>query len=238
MEKLLILSNDAATIEAFSACAAELSLIALLKEAPSLFDFSFSGGGMAGFIIDKSIFPGDAVLWAECERLRSGAPSAFLIFLAEKLSRNDEIKAYALGADHCFEKPVHELIVKERLSALLHRYSKLKKADAAGSKLRRVSGLEIYVDRYEARAFKKRIPLTKAEFLLLETLSRTPGKVVSHEILGRVLWGWDSDNYLTHIKCHISRLRSKLQSAHAGAGIISFRGSGYALTESDGSHAD
>ena len=66
-------------------------------------------------------------------------------------------------------------------------------------------------------------------FTLLEVLTRTPGKAVPQESLGAALWGWDSDNYHEHLKCHISRIRAKLSRANCSARIVAVRGAGYAF---------
>ena len=133
-----------------------------------------------------------------------------------------------LGADDYLVKPFRAREMVARLRALLRRSEPKGHRPAAPLTLG-----ELALDCGAKSATMDGVPvrLTTAEFLLLESLARSAGRVQSramltHKALGRRLEPFDRS-----IDTHVSNIRRKLcLDAGRGIQIRSFRGHGYALT--------
>jgi two-component system response regulator CpxR len=84
--------------------------------------------------------------------------------------------------------------------------------------------------RREAWLSEQSLKLTNAEFVILVTLMRSPGDVVSREALTRTALGRQLLPDDRSLDTHISNLRRKLGNDGDGEVMIrSIRGSGYVL---------
>jgi two-component system response regulator CpxR len=93
-----------------------------------------------------------------------------------------------------------------------------------------VGDLRVNLRRREAWLGESPLKLTNAEFVILVTLMRSPGDVVSREALTRTALGRQLLPDDRSLDTHISNLRRKLGSdADADVLIRSIRGSGYVL---------
>ncbi len=80
---------------------------------------------------------------------------------------------------------------------------------------------------YEVFLGDRRVALTSTEFRLLHLLLKNRGIVVSHETLGRTLWGEEVDSSEL-VKKYVQRLRRKLgDTAQQPRWIVSIHGTGY-----------
>ncbi|HEX3986291.1 MAG TPA: response regulator transcription factor [Acidobacteriaceae bacterium] len=76
----------------------------------------------------------------------------------------------------------------------------------------------------------KPVELTDVEFALLETLMRSPGRVVSRDDLAERVLGRNLNPLDRSLDMHVSRLRRKLDEASAsGDRVKTIRGAGYQL---------
>ena len=230
LEMLLIYSRDAVLLDMLAECAARLSLLPLAKDAGGEPDERELRANVAGVVLDRESFGNAGEVWKHCESARTRAPHAFVVVVDSVHSPSAEVEAYRHGADHYFTKPVTREILFQRLTSLRERLAAHENA-TADRKFRHFAGVSLYPDRGIARVSGANLPLTNAEFRILEALSRTPESVIPLETLGNILWGWDSDVYLSHIKCHVSRLRRKLCEADCRAKVIAVRGRGYVLSD-------
>ncbi len=227
MEAFIVLSRDSELIDSMGQAAVEHSCMLVLCEA-SQSPLLPSNTRVRSALIDRDDFVSDEAFTKALTFLRTRHPNCFILVISQALSLSQQISALNAGSDTCLVKP----ITPELLLAYLRALARGNAAEAkqAQKQLRRLDALELDIESYTARYSGSPIPLTTAEFTLLEVLTRNPGKPVHHEALGNALWGWDSDNYSGHLKCHISRLRAKLASADCSAKIISVRGTGYAVS--------
>jgi two-component system response regulator CpxR len=92
----------------------------------------------------------------------------------------------------------------------------------------RVGELRASLPRREAWLGEQALKLTNAEFVILVTLMRAPGEVVSREALTRTALGRQLLPDDRSLDTHISNLRRKLGS-DGEVLIRSIRGSGYVL---------
>jgi len=151
-----------------------------------------------------------------------------IIMLTARDAEIDRVVGLELGADDYVVKPfsVRELMV--RVKNVLRR-SAGSPADA-GTESIRVAGLQMDVDRHEARWNGDLLSLTTLEFDLLLALAKHAGRVLSREQLLQSVWGYDYFGDLRAVDAAIKRLRAKLRRACPEAElIVTVRGVGYKM---------
>ena len=163
-------------------------------------------------------------------RLRKEANIPVLVLTA-LADEKDRILALELGADDCLVKPfsVRELVA--RLRAILRR-SANGRPDSAPLAL---GALAIYPATMSATLAGVPVRLTTAEFMLLEALARSAGRIQSRETLTYQALGRPLEPFDRSIDTHISNIRRKLcLDPGRGIEIKSSRGHGYVLTVAPG----
>ncbi|HEV2531913.1 response regulator transcription factor [Phenylobacterium sp.] len=157
-------------------------------------------------------------------RRETDAPVLMLTARAEEL---DKVLGLELGADDYLTKPFHLRELAARLRAILRRL-----AVRSGPETLRVGGLVLHRRALSAEIDGRPARLTVAEFMVLEALARSAGRVCSRadlalEALGRPLTAYDRS-----VDTHVSNLRRKLGLAvRAGLQIRNIRNQGYLLAE-------
>jgi len=143
-----------------------------------------------------------------------------VIFLTARVSEEDRLKGFELGADDYITKPfsVKELVARVR--AVLRRSGKLKER-----KIFRVKGLEVDVERVSVRVEGKEVGLTPTEFRILTILLENYGRAISRDRLIEKVWGYGHDAGDRTVDVHIKHLRDKL--GEYGKFIKTVRGFGY-----------
>jgi DNA-binding response OmpR family regulator len=171
--------------------------------------------------------------FALLRRLRKEGRSVPVLMLSALGDENHRILALELGADDYLVKPfsVRELLA--RLRALLRR-SAHAGPDSTPLEL---GALAIYPGTMSATLEGVPVRLTTAEFMLLEALARSAGRVQSRETLTYQALGRRLEPFDRSIDTHISNIRRKLLSLdpERGVEIKSWRGHGYVLTVPSGS---
>ena len=161
-------------------------------------------------------------------RLRKEGKSIPVLMLSALGDENHRILALELGADDYLVKPfsVRELVA--RLRALLRRSGN----NPPDSTPLALGALAIYPGTMSATIEGVPVRLTTAEFMLLEALDRSGGRVQSRETLTYQALGRPLEPFDRSIDTHISNIRRKLLSLDPGRGveIKSWRGRGYVLT--------
>jgi DNA-binding response OmpR family regulator len=157
-------------------------------------------------------------------RKKGGMPVLMLTALGDE---KDRILALELGADDCLAKPfsMRELIA--RLRAILRR-SGNRRPDPTPLALGALT-----IDPGTMSAILEGVParLTTAEFMVLEALARSAGRVQSRETLTCQALGRPLEPFDRSIDTHISNIRRKLcRDPGRGIEIKSSRGHGYVLT--------
>jgi DNA-binding response OmpR family regulator len=142
----------------------------------------------------------------------------------------DRIVGLELGADDYLSKPFNPRELVARIRAILRR---------AGSRLGRatvpdelvVGPITLNTGTHLVHVAGKSVPLTGAEFRVLELLMRSAGQVISREAMTEQALGRKLVPYDRSIDTHISNLRRKLDlEVGKNPEIKNVRGSGYTLT--------
>ncbi|HEX2327742.1 MAG TPA: response regulator transcription factor [Candidatus Angelobacter sp.] len=156
-------------------------------------------------------------------RQRSSVP---VLMLTARGSELDRILGLELGADDYLPKPFNPRELVARLRAILRRTANAQGA-APGQSLH-VADVEIHPESRSVACDGKPITLTGAEFDLLYTFLRNPGKIISREDLTQAALGRPMSPMDRSIDVHVSNLRRKLGSYDGEQERIkAIRGSGY-----------
>lgn len=148
-----------------------------------------------------------------------------VIMLTARSDEVDRIVGFELGADDYVTKPFSPRELGLRVKAILRRG--IEPETAAESLSHHELALDI--ERHRCLYRNEEITLTAKEFLLLATLMKRPGRVLTRERLLEDVWGEGIAVTLRTVDTHMKRLREKL--GDAGDLIDTVRGVGYRFRE-------
>jgi two-component system OmpR family response regulator len=157
--------------------------------------------GEPDLVVLDLMLPGEDGL-SICRRIRAQARVPILMLTA-KGDDVDRIIGLEMGADDYLPKPFNPRELVARIRAILRR------AEVPPVEQRRLVDLDA---RSIARADGTPIPLTSAEFDLLECFLRRPRRVLSREQLMDWTRGRQADALDRTIDVQVSRLRKKIES--------------------------
>lgn len=156
-------------------------------------------------------------------RQKSSVP---VLMLTARGSELDRILGLELGADDYLPKPFNPRELVARLRAILRRTSGSGAASPAQPV--HVADVELHPESRSVVCGGKAVTLTGAEFDLLYTFLRNPGKIISREDLTQAALGRPMSPMDRSIDVHVSNLRRKLGSYNDDhERIKAIRGSGY-----------
>ena len=172
-------------------------------------------------ILDVMLPDGDGFSLMRQIRVFSDIP---IIFLTAKDESADKRAGLGLGADDYVVKPFLPQELLLRIHAVLRRCYK------ADSPLLELEGCTIDFSRAEVNKNGMIISLTAKEHALLETLSRSEGRIVSIDALCEALWGDNPFGYENSLNAHIRRIREKIETNPSKpVSLITIKGLGYKL---------
>lgn len=158
-------------------------------------------------------------------QLRDSGCRTPVLMLTARGDDVDRIVGLEMGADDYLAKPFNPRELVARIKAVLRRTR--DEGDQGPAELA-VGKLRVHLPRREAWLDGEPLKLTNAEFIVLGTLMRAPGVVVSREALTRAALGRQLLPDDRSLDTHVSNLRKKLGGG-GEAQIRSIRGSGYML---------
>ena len=163
-----------------------------------------------------------------CRRLRRWTDVPIIVLTAEG-SESRKVQALDEGADDYVTKPFStpELLARIRV-ALRHRQDRPSPDDAP---VLRVGEIEIDVPRHRVTMRGSEIDLTPKEFAFLAALARHPGRVLTHGMLLREVWGPDYGAETQYLRVYASHLRRKLGDDPARPYLVTEPGVGYRLVD-------
>ena len=172
-------------------------------------------------ILDVMLPDGDGFSLMKKLRAFTNIP---VIFLTAKDEASDKLAGLGLGADDYVVKPFLPQELLLRVHAVLRRCYK------ADSPLLELEGCTIDFSRAEVNKNGIIIALTAKEHTLLETLSRSKGRIVSIDALCEALWGDNPFGYENSLNAHIRRIREKIETDPSKpVSLITVKGLGYKL---------
>ena len=176
-------------------------------------------------MLDSSISDMDHLTIIASIRELSNVP---LFVLYESETDLDRAKGLEAGADEYISKPFSPIELLAKINSILRRGQLT--SDKSHDIVSVGDTLIINFSTHEVMLSGERINLTPTEYRLLTELVRSEGKVLSHDILLKKVWGseyrFSSDH--SFLRTYIYRLRSKIgDNVNNPRMLITERGIGY-----------
>jgi DNA-binding response OmpR family regulator len=158
------------------------------------------------------------------KKLRVAKVQTPVLILSGISEMDSKVRSFGFGADDYVTKPFHPDELAARVRAVLRRST----STASPNNIVRAGSVEVDLTRRLVRRNGEAIPMTRTEWMLLESLAANHGKVMlNSELLSRV-WGPEYRDDLQYLRVWVSRLRSKLEDEPSRPEIIKTRyGIGY-----------
>jgi DNA-binding response OmpR family regulator len=153
-------------------------------------------------------------------RFAADWPEAFHIQIVDADDQALRIAALRAGADACFARPVHARELGGKLDAMARR----SRGAVAGE-----SNAGVALANQSLTVAGVRVSLSRREFLIVELLSREPGRIFTAEEIHDRVWGGDDQDDAVSVRACVSRLNTRLARAHGWWLIRGQRGRGYRL---------
>jgi DNA-binding response OmpR family regulator len=160
----------------------------------------------------------------QLRQMRIGTP---ILLLTARDTPDDISTGLDAGADDYLTKPFSFQVLLARLRALARR----RQIDP--QTLLRIADLSLDPTTYEVRRAGALVGLSRTEFVILETLMRNPGRVITRARLIEAVWGHERDVQSNTLDVFIRQLRSKIEPAGASKLLHTVRGIGYTLREEE-----
>jgi two-component system, OmpR family, KDP operon response regulator KdpE len=160
-----------------------------------------------------------------CRELRAWSDAPVIVLSAVGEERQ-KIAALDAGADDYVTKPfsVDELLA--RLRAILRRRGPTQEP------VLKVGSIRIDVPERTVRMYGERVKLSPHEFDLLRVLAQNQGKLLTHKMLLREVWGPSYQVEAHYLHVYISHLRKKIEPDPASPRyLLTEPGAGYRLVE-------
>jgi DNA-binding response OmpR family regulator len=132
-----------------------------------------------------------------------------IIMLTARGDEADRIVGLELGADDYVVKPFSPKELVARVRAVLRRTARAE--GAMGAEQIHVLDVSLDVPKMRAERGGQPVDLTAAEFTLLATLMRQPGRIFTRAQLLEAVHGIAFESYERAIDTHIKNLRRKLE---------------------------
>ncbi|MEV0615350.1 response regulator transcription factor [Nonomuraea sp. NPDC050404] len=130
-----------------------------------------------------------------------------VLMVTARVSANDKLLGFDLGADDYLTKPYDPRELMARVRSLLRR----ARQPSAQQELR-VGDLVLDAVRHEVRIGARQVPCTPAEFRILATMVAAPEQVFSRGQLVEQAYGLDGFITERTIDVHVANLRKKIEA--------------------------
>ena len=154
-------------------------------------------------IVDLVLPDGDGVQVTEQIREWSRMP---IIVLSAVGDEAEKVRALNAGADDYVTKPFGSEELIARLNAALRRMP-----DSPEQSVIAADGLEIDLAAHTVSRDGAEVHLTPTEFELLKTLATQRGRLITHSMLLREVWGAAYEEDTQVLRVHIANLRRKIE---------------------------
>jgi DNA-binding response OmpR family regulator len=176
-------------------------------------------------VLDRRVPDGDGLNLCREARGRGFANS--ILILTGLHDAQSTVEALTVGADDHVSKPFDMAILEARIKALIRRNARKPVFDIA------VGDLVLRPWQRRLQCAGRPIHLTAREFMIVETMMRAPGAVISRTDLLERAWGETLEPDSNTINVLMGRVRRKLEAAQSVVRIETLRSAGYRLTAGD-----
>jgi len=167
--------------------------------------------------------------FAIVRRLRTAGSTTPILLLTARDSPEDIVTGLDAGADDYLTKPFSLKVLLARLRALGRR----KEVEPRTSL--QIGDLVLDPAAHAVTRQGSPVLLTRTEFLLLESLMRSSGRVMTRERLIEAIWGNEREVESNTLDVFVRQLRAKVEPAGSPRLIHTIRGVGYAMREEESS---
>jgi two-component system, OmpR family, KDP operon response regulator KdpE len=174
-------------------------------------------------ILDLGLPDGDGI--EICRRIRQWTQVPVIVLSAAG-AEDSKVTALDAGADDYVTKPFGMAELEARLRVALRR---TRATTVETPTVLTVGRIEIDLVHHMARLDGGTIDLTAREFELLAYLARHTGKICTHQMILRDVWGSNYGTEAHYLRVYAHRLRRKL--GDAGPMLRTQPGIGYQLVE-------
>lgn len=159
-------------------------------------------------------------------RMRERGMATPVLLLTARGEVSEKVEGLNAGADDYLPKPfaLEELVARVR--ALGRRGGENRAV------VLRVADLTLDIVTRTARRGEKAIDLAPREYLLLEYLMRSAGRICGRMAIVEKVWDYDFDPGTNLVDVYIKRLREKIDSDFEAKLLHTVRGVGYVMKES------
>jgi two-component system KDP operon response regulator KdpE len=142
-----------------------------------------------------------------CARVRETSEVPIIV-LSARSQEADKVSALDLGADDYVTKPFGPEELVARIRVALRRVFSGQPVEAGCV---RYGDLSIDYDRRRALRGDEEIRLTPKEFELLSFLVRNAGRVLTHRVILKAIWGPHAVDQPEHLWTLVAQLRKKIE---------------------------
>jgi len=160
-------------------------------------------------------------------RLRSAGSKSPILMLTAKDAAEDIVAGLDAGADDYLTKPFALKVLLARLRALARRKEVEPRLHL------QIGDVVLDPAQHVVRRSGSPVALTRTEFVLLETLMRNAGRVVTRDRLIEAVWGNEREVESNTLDVYVRQLRTKIEPAGSRRLIQTIRGVGYAMREEE-----
>jgi len=158
-----------------------------------------------------------------CRELRQWCTAPILVLSAVG-DEQEKVAALDAGADDYVTKPfgVDELLARLRAA--------LRRAAPSTEPVLEIGDLRVDLEKHSVTVAGRRVALTPNEFELLRFLAQNEGKLLTHRMILREVWGpaYGGESHYLHV--YVSQLRRKLEPDPARPRyLLTEPGAGYRL---------
>jgi two-component system, OmpR family, alkaline phosphatase synthesis response regulator PhoP len=151
-----------------------------------------------------------------------------IIMLTARADESDKLVGLELGADDYLTKPFSPKELVARIRSVLRR----SEAARTPADIIRVGEMELDVPSMGLTMGGKPVELTQAEFQLLATMARQPGRIFSRAQLLNAVHAVAFDSYERAIDAHVKNLRRKIEpDPHSPRYLLTVFGVGYRIAD-------
>jgi two-component system OmpR family response regulator len=161
------------------------------------------------------------------QRLRGTGNTTPILLLTARDSPEDIVAGLDAGADDYLTKPFSLKVLLARLRALCRR------KDAEPMRSLRIGDIVLDPAAHSVNRSGVPVDLTPREFVLLESLMRASGRVMTRGRLIESVWGNEREVENNTLDVFVRQLRVKLEPPGARKVIQTIRGVGYALRDEE-----
>ena len=161
------------------------------------------------------------------KQLRKAGSKSPVLMLTARDSAEDIVAGLDAGADDYLTKPFALKVLLARLRALARR------KDIEPRLQLQIGSVVLDPAQHVVKRAGLPVALTRTEFVLLETLMRNSGRVVTRDRLIEAVWGNDREVESNTLDVYVRQLRTKIEPTGSRRLIQTIRGVGYAMREEE-----